>query len=432
MSSPVTSQSNQFSLWSATSGEPPLEAAPACGSLRADIVVVGAGYTGLSAALHLAERGMNVTIIEAGLVGAGASGANGGQVIPGLKRDPEDLKRIFGGKAPGLIDLFGNGSDMVFSLIERYSIDCSPRRAGWILAAHATSAMPPIKERCRQWHARGADVDLLSAADIVQLTGTDAYAGGFIDRRAGTIQPLAYARGLARAARRHGAVLYENSRVESLVRRGSNWRLGGPGFEIEADRVVIATDAYSGRMLPLLEQSLLTVSSLQIATEPLPQGSDAAILSTGACVSETRKVAIYMRRDPEGRLLIGGRGPVGNGSPDRLYSGLYERLVKIFPDVRGIGLSHRWQGKVSLTLDELPHLHEPEPGLSIGLGYNGRGVAAATTMGKIITDRIIGGALSDILPVIPLSGVPWRLVRQPLLTAAVSYYRLRDRLGFGV
>lgn len=424
-------QDRLTSLWSVTSQEALLDAYPAQGHSHADVAIIGGGYTGLSAALHLAAQGVAATVIEAGHVGAGASGVNGGQVIPGLKRDPEDLERIFGDRATAIIDLFGNGPDLVFSLIEKHAIRCAPNRAGWILAAHAAPALTHVRQRCRQWHDRGADIAMLSAAEITQLTGTDAYAGGLIDRRAGTVHPLAYARGLARAARAQGAQIFENSPVKYLARQSGKWRLTGEGFEITADRVVIATDAYSGKLLPALERSLLTVASLQIATEPLPDGLGAQILPSQACLSETRKVAIYMRRDPEGRVLIGGRGPVGNGMPEKLFDELHHRLLRLFPRLDGVRISHRWHGKVGLTIDELPHLHEPEQGLLIGLGYNGRGVAAATTMGKIIAERITGGSAATALPVTSLSSVPWRFIRQPLLTAAVIYYRLRDQLGLG-
>lgn len=426
----VSSQ-RHHSLWSATSEESPLDAPAAKGALHTHTAIVGAGYTGLSAALHLAERGFDVTVVEAGDVGSGASGANGGQVIPGLKRDPRDLERIFGAAASSLIELFGDAAQSVFALIDRHSIRCAPSRKGWILAAHSPGALSMIDERCRDWRSRGADVEVLSADAIKSLTGSGAYAGGLIDRRAGSIQPLAYARGLARAAQANGVVLFENSRAHSLLREGGAWRLVGSDFDIRAERVVIATDAYSGSLLPALERSLLTVSSLQIATEPLPAEIDATILPAGACLSETRKVAVYMRKGPRGELLIGGRGPVGNRRPDSLYRVIHSQLVKIFPAVRNLQVKYRWQGKVGLTFDELPHLHEPEPGLHIGLGYNGRGVAAATVMGKVIADRISGGALADTIPVTKLSGIPWRSVRQPMLAAAISYYRLRDRLGLG-
>lgn len=430
MSSPHP-QDRLTPLWSVTSQESLLHAPAARGQSHADVAIIGGGYTGLSTALHLAAQGVAATVIDASTVGAGASGVNGGQVIPGLKRDPEDLERTFGDRATAIIDLFGTGPDLVFSLIEKHAIQCAPKRAGWILAAHAAPALAHVRQRYRQWLDRGADVAMLSAAEITELTGTDVYAGGLIDRRAGTIHPLAYARGLARVARAQGAQLFENSPVKHLTRQGGKWQLTGEGFDITADRVVIATDAYSGRLLPALESSLLTVTSLQIATEPLPDCIGSEILSSRACLSETRKVAIYMRRDPEGRVLIGGRGPVGGGMPDRLFDELHRRLLRLFPRLDGVRIAHRWHGKVALTIDELPHLHEPEHGLLVGHGYNGRGVAAATTMGKIIAERITGGAAATALPVTPLSCVPWRFIRQPLLTAAVTFYRLRDQLGLG-
>src|SRR5262249_38302579 len=160
-----------------------------------------------------------------------------------------------------------------------------------------------------------------------------------------------------------------------------------------------------GPLLPALERSLLTVSSLQIATEPLAAAADASIMPTGACLSETRKVAIYMRRGPQGEMLIGGRGPVGGGNPSALYRELHRRLAETFPAPKGVRVAYRWQGRVGLTLDELPHVHEPEPGLHIGLGYNGRGVAAATVMGRILADRVTGGALATVLPETKLSVV---------------------------
>lgn len=431
MSSAVHNLPQQRPLWRDTSKELPLDAAPATGAHKVKVAVVGGGYTGLSAALHLAERGVNVAVFEAGLVGAGASGVNGGQVIPGLKRDPADLERLFPEKGREITKLFGNAADLVFSLIERHAIDCAPERSGWIQAAHAPLAIQSIEARRHQWASRGADIISLSAEEIAKLTGSRAYVGGFIDNRAGILQPLAYARGLARAARKLGAFLFENSPVLRLARQGGVWKLSGQSFEVRADHVVIATDAYSGSLLPMLERSLLTVGSLQIATEPLSASEHADILPSLACLSETRKVAIYMRRGPDDRLLIGGRGPIGDSPPAALYDNLQKRLIEIFPKVRGLRVDYRWQGKVGLTIDELPHLHEPQEGLHIGVGYNGRGVAAATTMGKIIADRISRGALSEVLPVTNLTSIPWRVIRQPLLVAAVSYYRMRDRLGFG-
>ncbi len=419
-------------LWRDTSRERPLHGKPASGNLKGDVIVIGAGYTGLSCALHLAaDHGRQVIVLEADDVGSGASGVNGGQVIPGLKRDPDDLERLMPEGGAAISKLFGEGADLVFSLVDRHSIDCSPRRGGWILAAHSAMALSTVQRRGKQWQERGADVTPLSAIETEREIGTPIYPGGFIDRRAGTIQPLAYARGLARALVQAGGLLFERSRATSINRRGGAWHVAGEGFEVVAPHAVVATDAYSGPLLPELQRSLLTVNSLQIATEPLAGAAAEKILPSGACMSETRKVAIYMRRDPDGRLLIGGRGPVGDSGQDALFRDIYDRLRATFSTHAPFRITHKWHGKVGLTLDELPHLHEPEEGLLIGVGYNGRGVAAATTMGKIIAGRICGDEIGAVLPTTGLSRIPWRSLRQPLLSAAVQYYRMRDKIGLG-
>lgn len=423
--------SPQKSVWLDTSREPPLGAAAATGVHHTQVAIVGAGYTGLSTALHLRQQGIEATVLEAEQVGAGASGVNGGQVIPGLKKDPDQLEALFPGRGAAIVERFGHAADLVFSLIEQYAIDCSPVRNGWILAAHAPEAMRTVRQRQAQWTARHAHVDLLTQEDVTRLSGSRAYVGGLIDHRAGTLQPLAYARGLARAGCALGAHLFEHSRVDSLSRQADGWRLHGRGFEVRAEHLVIATDAYSGNLLPSLERSLINVSSLQIATAPIPDAFLDAYLPSLAGMSETRKLAVYLRRDPSGRLLIGGRGALREHTPMSLYQELHTRLSTIFPQARHLGIEYRWQGTVGLTIDELPHLHELEGRLLIGTGYNGRGVAAATTMGKILADRITGGELADILPVSGLTSIPWRFARLPLMAAAISYYRVRDRLGFG-
>lgn len=420
----------QTSLWSQTSPEPPLATEPAKGDLRTAVAVVGGGYTGLSTALHLAERGVDVMLFEAAQVGAGASGLNGGQVIPGLKWNPDRLEAAFGDRGTVLTQIFGDAADLVFDLVARHDMRCQPSRKGWVLAAHAPLALASVRQRFDEWRRRGADVSLLSAQEMTALTSSTSYVGGMIDRRAGTLNPLAYARGLGRATMAAGAKVFETSPVRRLAPEKHGWRLEGAGFSVAADRVVIATDAYSGSLWPKLSRSLLVVNSIQIATEPV-HGAASDILPSGVCLSETRKLAIYLRRDSGGRLVIGGRGPLGNQVPERLYADLKERLGQIFPQARPLDIAYRWQGRVGLTLDELPHLHEPAKGLTMALGYNGRGVAAATTMGRIVADRLTGGTLADAVPLTGLTGVPLRFLRQPLLAAAINYYRLRDRLGFG-
>lgn len=416
------------SLWAASAREAAPARPPLDGTVRADVAVIGGGFTGLSTALHLAERGIDVALLEAAAIGWGASGRNGGQVIPGLKRDPDELERSLGPEQGArLAASTGAAADLVFDLIARHKIDCEPVRAGWIQGAHAAPAFEAIKRRAEQWQRRGAPVEVLSAEAIAARLGAPVYCGGLIDKRAGTVQPLSYARGLARAAQAAGARLFEQSAARALNREGARWRVATDHGALDAEHVVLATDAYTDALWPGLAQSLLTVQSIQMATRPLGDNRGASILAGGECLSETRKIAFYFRRDAAGRFLIGGRGPTRDSDGAAMFAALEASLPRLFPALERADLEFRWSGRIAMTLDQLPHLHEPAPGLHVGLGYNGRGIAMATLMGRILADRV--GGRDTEFPVTQLTPIRWHALRQPLMSAAIAYYRLKDRIG---
>ena len=416
------------SLWAASARESALALPGLAGETRADVVVIGGGFTGLSTALHLAERGADVVLLEAAEIGWGASGRNGGQVIPGLKLDPDALEATFGReRGARLTESTGAAADLVFGLIERHAIACEPVRAGWIQGAHAPRAFASIQLRAEQWARRGAPVEILSAQAVRERLGAAVYCGGLIDKRAGTIQPLSYVRGLARAAQGAGAQLFARSAVRTLQRSGGQWRVATAHGALAAEHVVIGTDAYTGTLWPGLARTILTVQSIQLATRPLGHNLASRILPGGECVSETRKIAFYFRRDPAGRFLIGGRGPTRDVDSPAMFAALERSLTRLFPEIDLGELDYRWSGRIALTTDQLPHLHEPAPGLHVGLGYNGRGIAMATLMGRILADRVAGRDTE--LPVTRLAPIPWHGLRQPLMSAAIAYYRLKDRFG---
>lgn len=269
------------------------------------VAVIGAGFTGLAAALNLAEGGASVIVVDAQAPGYGASGRNGGQVIPGLKLDPDALDRLFG---PATTDFAGRAADTVFDLIARHSIDCAARRGGWIQASLKHAHLPMLERRMKAWAARGASAAMLDAAEIAKATGAEGFVGGWLDRRASSLHPLNYAFGLARRAQGAGARLHGRSPATGLTREGMRWRvrIEDKGV-IRADRVVLATNGYTGALWPELRATMIPASSFQVATEPLAPDVCATILSGAAAVSDTRRVGNYFRLSPDGRLVMGGR-----------------------------------------------------------------------------------------------------------------------------
>ena len=416
------------SLWHATAATAPTTATLE-GRAEADVVVVGAGYTGLSCALTLAEAGREVIVLEAGEIGHGASGRNGGQVIPGLKHDPDDLVARFGrDRGEALVGLVGGAADRVFALIAKYRIDCAARQCGWIQPAHSAAAAQTIFARARQWSARRAPVELLAGDRLALLLGTDVYVAGWLDRRAGALQPLSYVRGLARAAMTHGARIHTGSAITRIFREKEEWVAASAHGEARARQVVLATDAYSGALWPELVTNQVIVTSVQTATGPLPEALRRTILPGGTVVSDTRKLLYYFRLDAEGRFVIGGRGSVTDTVSDSVYAALRRAAARMFPPLARVPWPYRWYGRVGLTRDWLPHLAEVGTGAWAALGYCGRGVAMATTMGLLL-----GEALRDrrepAYPVAALKAIPLHSLRVPLLRAGIAYYRVLDAIS---
>ncbi|EOA04339.1 glycine/D-amino acid oxidase [Herbaspirillum frisingense GSF30] len=421
------------SLWAATAAaDPAPEVPPLATSARYDVVIVGAGYTGLSTALHLAEAGVSVCVLDTQAPGWGASGRNGGQVIPGLKYDPDQLRVMFGSAvADPLIAAIGSAADTVFDLIERHGIACDALRRGWIQPTHSSKVMHALEARARQWMAEGAPARLMDAAEVARHIGTDAYVGGWKDERAGSLHPLKYCQGLARAAQRLGVVIHGGTQVVRLERRPPGWRLHtAQGPHVDAERVVIATNGYTDGLWPHLRQSVIAANSFIVATQPLSPEQGASILPGGEVTSDSRRLLLYYRRDAQGRLLMGGRGPFGEPRGAGDFAHLERSVELLFPQLAGIGYEYRWSGRVAITRDFLPHVHEPAAGLSIAVGYNGRGIAMASTMGRCLAQRITGQAGAVFpFPVSTIQPIPLHGLQRFYIAAGVAWYSVLDRFS---
>ncbi|SDI44658.1 NAD(P)/FAD-dependent oxidoreductase [Pseudomonas panipatensis] len=412
--------------WQSEAG--PFPAYAAALPRQARCLVIGGGYTGLSSALHLAPRQQGIVVIEAQQLGEGASGRNGGQVIPGLKLGPQALRERFGERrAEPLIRAAYGAADRVFELIREHAIDCSARQNGWLLATHSPAALATQAQRAAERREVGADMHLLDAVEVRRLIGSAAYVGGVFDPRGGMLQPLRYLHGLAGAAQALGVSIHEKVRALSLSRSGGRWTVVTSAGEIQAEQVLIATNAYSDNLLPGLRQTHVPLWSLQAATEPLPAALLERILPGDLPVSDSFRVLRYFRRSDDGRLLLGTRGAftdrVGAGDAQRVA----REMLSIFPALAGTALSHCWSGRIAVPASQIPMLHRPQPGLTVALGYYGRGVAMATLMGSFVADLIDGlPEQESIYPVTPYRPLPGAALHRTVARVTANALRLRD------
>jgi len=401
------------------------------GERRAQVLVVGAGYLGLSAALHLAERGADTVVLDGHEPGFGASGRNGGQVIPGLKYDPSELEAMFGPERGERFWRFaGATADVVFDLIARHGLRCGARRAPWIQGIHSEKAAERARRRVDDWQARGARVEYLDRARTAAIAGTDLYRGGFADYRAGALQPLSYARELARVAIGAGANVYRDARVVSLAQDGHVWRAStAAGARVVADTVLVATNAYSDGLVPGLARSIVSLNSLQVATAPIPAALRRTLLPNGETLADTRRVIRYWRLDDDGRLLMGGRGPYRDTRGAADWDHLAAHIRRYFPALANVPITHRWGGRVAVHVDYLPRLHRPQPGLFAAIGCQGRGVAWQTAMGGELAKLALDPDYDAVLPATPVRPIPFHPLKAAGVASAIALWRALDRAG---
>jgi glycine/D-amino acid oxidase-like deaminating enzyme len=409
--------------------------APPCvalqGDRRADVAIVGAGFTGLSTALHLAEAGADVVVVDANEPGWGASGRNGGQINPGLKLDPDQICADLGAeRGERLVRFAWAAAETTFALIRRLGIACDARQAGTLRTAYHPGHARAVEVSAEQGIRYGFPVQLLDRPEVHKATGTDRYLVAMRDASGGDLHPLDYARGLAASATRAGARIHGASPVRSIDRVNDRWVVSTPTGTVSADQVILATNGYTDGLRSALRRSIVPVYSSIVASAPLPPEVAAQVMPSRSVLYESGNITIYLRVDHDGRLLIGGRGPQHPLSDSSQLGYLSDYARRLWPSIGDIAWEKAWNGQLAMTADHYPHLHEIEPGLIASLGCNGRGVALSTAMGGELARLALGKNPRDLaLPVTPVRPIPLHAFWRTGVATKIVEGRIRDRLG---
>lgn len=418
------------SLWHHTCLETETAGALA-GDIEADLVVIGGGYTGLSAALHAALDGAKVILMEASEFGAGGSGRNVGLVNAGLWLPPEEINARLGAEnGARLSGLLAAAPDLVFALIDRYGIACEPVRAGTLHCAHATRGVRDLELRHRQLSEDGAPVQLLARDDAMARVGSEQVHGALFDPRAGTIQPLSYAKGLARAARQAGAHLFENTPALSIGKSGNLWQVSTPKGRAMAPKLILATNSYGQPAQGLATPRIVPVHFFQAASAPLSTPDLERILPAKEGCWDTALVMSSWRLDQAGRLIIGGMGNLGHVAGGAHRRWLDRKLAKMFPSLAGCALQQTWFGQIAMTAEYLPKVLAFDPSALVSFGYSGRGIGPGTVFGQRMAQALLGDDFSRLpLPVVHSHSLPFAGLRQAYYeTGATLTHLVKDRL----
>ena len=398
--------------------------------IRADVCVVGGGFTGLSTALHLAQSGYKVAILEAQRIGFGASGRNGGQVSGGQRMDQEGLEGILGDEhAKELWDISQQSVDLVRNLSSDME-DCSVVD-GIIHTAHRKRYVK--EEHAYTDHLRkkyGYDkIQNLSLEETHHLVNSPAYFGGTLDMGAGHIDPLRYALGLARKCINLGVEIYEQSKVIN-VKSGDTAKIKTQNGSISAKFVVLACNGYLGRLNTRVAARVMPINNFIIATEPMSEDAQEALIKNNHAVADSKFVVNYFRFSPDRRLLFGGSESYGYKFPRDIAAAVRKPMLEIYPQLKNTRIDYAWGGTLGITMNRMPHFERIDGNILSASGYSGHGVAMATMGGKMASDAIRGQAEQfDFMASVPTPRFPGgAMLRSPLLVLAMLWFSMRDRL----
>ena len=401
-------------------------------TLQCDVLVIGGGYTGLSTALHLAEAGVDVILLEAKDIGFGGSGRNAGLVNANVWQNPDHVDAVHGPEVgerfnKALID----STKIVFELIERYQLDCDAQQRGTVNIAHRASAVRSLENRCRQLQALGSEVEMIDGGRAREFSGSPVYChGGILDPTAGTIQPLSYARELARAIHGLGVRVFVRSAIRSLARKRDRWVATTALGEVAAEQVVVATNAYADHNSAGMRASTLPVFIFQCATAPLPESALDSIIPQRHGLWDTQLLMTSSRIDRDGRLVMSGAGRLQSGQRALRENWMMRNRDRLYPQTAGTAWAFAWSGQVGVTSSKILRIQLLAPGVLAPAGYNGRGIAPGTVIGRHLAATIVSGNRDDFpFPIEALYREKWRALRAAYYSYGTLALQFCDRGG---
>lgn len=418
--------------WYTASADIPPPLAPLRGDVTADVCVIGGGYTGLSAALHLAKAGLDVVVLEAHRVGFGASGRNGGQLGSGQRQSQIWLEKHLGpDDARHLWTLAEEAKDMVRQICQTHGIDAQYRPGVAHAEWHKSNILAEIRAAEHLKSVYNYDkVEVFDRAGFSALTGSDVFHGGTVDWGAGHLHPLRFSLGLARAATAKGARIFEGSPV-TQIHKGARVTVQTDTGRVVAPQVILACNGYLGGLDTGVAARVMPINNFIVATEPLGDRG-AAILPRDIAVADSKFVVNYWRRSADNRLLFGGGETYGYRFPKDIAALVRKPMLSIYPELADTKIDYAWGGTLAITMNRMPCFTHAAPNILSASGYSGHGVAMATVAGRIVADATRGQAADfDVMARLPARPFPGgTALRSPLLALAMTWYGLRDRLGF--
>jgi glycine/D-amino acid oxidase-like deaminating enzyme len=415
------------SLWAAVTPPGP-DLPDVRGDVMADVVVIGAGFTGLSTALHLARQGVDVAVVEAAEPGWGASGRNNGQVIPTLTRpEPDDIIKRHGEAGERLVHLIRDCAQILFDTAREEGIDAEAEQNGWVQPVHSPGRMKIAERRVAQWSRFGAPVSMKSREEMRDITGSEAWFGGWGNTTGGHINPLALARGLARAVLKHGGRIYARSPVRTFRRGGAYWLTETAQGTVKSRGLVLATNAYTGEfskdLAPDIAREVVPIFSWQLATTPLSDNVRKTIIP----VSDTHRELYFARYDRRNRLVTGGAILLPVKRRERMQPYIAQRLERLFPQIGPVSFDYVWNGYIGITRDFFPRMHRLGPDGFAWAGCNGRAVGFSVALGRELAKAVTGTPVAELaLPLTEPTPLPLHGIVRQLAPAMLLPYRYLD------